>query len=138
MSARPAFLRRLIGDKRGATAVEFALISPFLMLMVFGGVQLGWALHCATSVRWATEGAARQIMFDPTVTATSVQASIRARLTGIADTTDLGVNIQTVAAGPGGAAAHVTSTYTHRLVVVFLPPYPLTFVSESVVPLAPT
>lgn len=138
MSVRAAFLSRLVGDRRGATAVEFALISPFLILLVFGGVQLGWALHCASSVRWATESAARQVMFDPTITATAVKAAIRARLAGVADTADLGVTIQTVAAGPGGATAHVTSTYTHHLVVVFLPPYPLRFVSESVIPLAPT
>jgi Flp pilus assembly protein TadG len=138
VSARRAFLRRLVGDNRGATAVEFALISPFLMLMIFGGVQLGWALHCASSVRWAAEGAARQIMFDPSITAAAVKASIRARLEGVADAEDLDVTVQVVAAGPAGAAAHVTSTYKHRLVVVFLPPYPLQFVSEIVVPLSPS
>lgn len=33
-------IQRLIADKRGLAFVEFALVAPFLMLLVFGGIEL--------------------------------------------------------------------------------------------------
>lgn len=44
----PAVMRRLSGNRRGAIAVEFALISPILILMLTGIVNYGsyfWTSH---------------------------------------------------------------------------------------------
>ncbi len=35
---------RLIADRRGASAVEFALTAPFLLLFVCGAIQFGWII----------------------------------------------------------------------------------------------
>jgi Flp pilus assembly protein TadG len=51
-------LRGLLGDKRGTAAVELAIVLPFLMIMLFGLIEIGRALyhyHAVTkSVRDAT------------------------------------------------------------------------------------
>jgi Flp pilus assembly protein TadG len=65
MSSAPGRLRRFIGrfarGRRGAAAVEFALVSiPFFALM-FGIIEVGLIYFVATTLEAATNEAARQI-----------------------------------------------------------------------------
>lgn len=56
-----ALLRRFAAARRGATAVEFALVAaPFLALM-FGVLELGLVFMVSTTLDNATEAAARTI-----------------------------------------------------------------------------
>lgn len=60
---RPAALPRFLASRDGSTAVEFALVLPFLVLLMFGFVGMGrlfWNYHIAVSaVRDAARYAAR-------------------------------------------------------------------------------
>lgn len=56
-----SLLRRFVAARRGATAVEFALVAaPFLALM-FGVLELGLVFMVSTTLDNATEAAARTI-----------------------------------------------------------------------------
>ena len=46
-------------DEQGASAVEFALISPVFFMALFGIAQFGWAFLCGHSVRSAVQKEAR-------------------------------------------------------------------------------
>lgn len=46
--------------ERGAVVVEFALVLPFLMLLIFGMLELGLGLNNLSSLRHGTREAARQ------------------------------------------------------------------------------
>ncbi len=52
-------LRRLGADRRGATAVEFALVAPVLLAMLFGGIEAGRYLWFAAALDHAVGAAAR-------------------------------------------------------------------------------
>jgi Flp pilus assembly protein TadG len=58
MSATTRILKSL-REEKGATALEFAILSPVFMLIVVGGVNLGLLLYAAGSLHFAVEDAAR-------------------------------------------------------------------------------
>lgn len=55
-----AFLRRLRGDREGATIVEFALIAGPMCLILIGGLELAYQSMLRTSMQGALNEAARR------------------------------------------------------------------------------
>lgn len=56
---RRADLRRFAKDERGAVSIEFVLIAPLLMALLFGIVTLGYYMGVSHSVSQLASGAAR-------------------------------------------------------------------------------
>lgn len=52
-------MRHRATDERGSVIVEFALIAPFLLLLVFGIIDFGWMLDRGNVVNNVTRDAAR-------------------------------------------------------------------------------
>lgn len=127
------WLRRF-GDSSGATALEFALLSPVLVMMIVGGFQLAWAMHCAASVRWSLETNARGLMLDPSETADTLKTAMLAALAGKATTNDLSVTIAQDTSNAASKLLVATSTYRTTLSVPFVASTPLTFTSVTKVP----
>jgi Flp pilus assembly protein TadG len=121
-------------DASGATALEFALISPVLFMLLIGGFQLAWALHCAASVRWSLETSARNLMLNPTEDAATLKAAMLADLAGRATATDLTVTITPDTTNPAGTLLVASSVFRTNLQVPFLASAPLTFHSSTKVP----
>ena len=57
-------LRRLARDPRGATAVEFALLAPAFIVMLFGVLQVGIALQNYNAMRSLSADVARYEMIE--------------------------------------------------------------------------
>ena len=66
-------------DERGAAVVEFALIAPLLLLLVFGIIDFGWMLMKANLVNNATRDAARVASLSGHAT-TDIDAAVDAEL----------------------------------------------------------
>jgi Flp pilus assembly protein TadG len=60
-------LRRLAGDRRGATAVEFALIGVIFFILLLGIIDLGRYFYTLQSVRALAADAARAAMVSSNV-----------------------------------------------------------------------
>jgi Flp pilus assembly protein TadG len=72
------FRRKKGANERGAEAVEFALVVPVLVLLVFGVVDFGWMINHDTMVNNASREGARLGALDPVtadITATVLQDS---------------------------------------------------------------
>lgn len=117
---------RFAKDEGGASAAEFALISPLFITLLFGIFQLGWALHCASSVRYALEESARTVMLNEALTASDVETAMRDKLARFADP-DIAVDIVEDSSQAGMELVHLNATYVHQLAVPFLPEWELTF-----------
>lgn len=65
--------QRTLNDRRGASAVEFALICPVMIMMLFGVLETGRVLHTKSSLQRGVEIAARYTMVNQTATASELQ-----------------------------------------------------------------
>jgi Flp pilus assembly protein TadG len=125
--------RRFFRDASGASAVEFALISPALIVGIVGGFQLAWCLHCAATVRWALETNARNLMLQPSESASTLKSAMLNSINGIASARNLTVTI-TPDSSSGAPMLVATSVFQETLAVPFMQNHPLTFTSVTKVP----
>jgi Flp pilus assembly protein TadG len=65
-------LRRLLGDRRGIAATEFALLIPALLLLLYGAVEIGNALLLSRKITSATQTAADLVAQELTMDSTKM------------------------------------------------------------------
>jgi Flp pilus assembly protein TadG len=137
VSGKRGILKRLAcrrrGGEAGATTLEFALVAPMLFAFLFGTYELGWALHCGSTVRFAVERAARQLIVNPNTTADQIQSAAQTRLSGL-PISNLSVTTAQESAS-GGQIVRVSWQYAYTMALPFTPSASFTFNSSTVVPL---
>ncbi len=98
---------------RGAVAVEFALLLPVLLLIVFGIIDFGRALNAQITITQAAREGARLAALGDTI------AQVQSRATTAANGLSVNVNVkQACAPGAGaqGLDADVQVTYSFSFV----------------------
>jgi Flp pilus assembly protein TadG len=80
---RPASLRRLGREERGATIVEFALILPVLCTLLLAALDLGYRAYAASVLQGALHEAARMATVGGRTQA-QIDARVRTRLSNFA------------------------------------------------------
>lgn len=74
---------RLHRDCRGATAVEFALLLPVLLVLLMAVLELGRALWLRQDMQFAVEEAARFALVEDAATASAIVARAAARMAAV-------------------------------------------------------
>lgn len=97
-------LRRLHRDRRGASAVEFALVLPVLLTLLFGTLEVGRLMWVRSTMQFAAEEATRYALVHTGASVAEITALARAR----------------VAASVSSLAPQVTVTSTATTVTVQL------------------
>jgi Flp pilus assembly protein TadG len=137
---RTNHLSRLAQDRSGANAVEFAIIAPVFLALLFGVFQLGWALHLNQSVDYAVQNVTRQLVATPSLTLSQVTADVQAQAkqNGVADALQsVTVTLTEDPAGTSPQMALVSAAYVHTIGVPFLPTYSYTYNTSSTMVLSP-
>ncbi len=101
--ARPA----LRNKRTGAAAVEFAIVLPVFVLLVFGMIEYGRMVMVQQVITNASREGARQAVLDG-ATSAAVQTAVTSYLTGAS----VSGSSTTVSPNPSGAAAGVPITVT--------------------------
>lgn len=79
-------LRRFLHDRRGATAVEFALTIPAALLLTVGALELGRAVFAQAAINHAAQETARFASVRGTASGmAATQASLEAMAVQLAD-----------------------------------------------------
>lgn len=98
-------IRQFSNDTRGATAVEFALILVPLILLIFGLIEFGRAIHVRNAMDNAIDHGQRMIIIDPSVSTPDLTTRIRqnfaagdaqALAVSVTDTTSSGTNYRLI------------------------------------------
>ncbi len=78
-------LRSRTRGEGGAVAVEFALVLPFLLLIVFGSIQYGFYFYADQGGSDAARKAARLAAVGEYIDCSSFRSSIRSDIAGLGD-----------------------------------------------------
>jgi Flp pilus assembly protein TadG len=128
-------LRGFGRDGSGATAVETALVTPFLMLFLFAVFELGWAMQCGSSVREAVEFGSRALISNPDMTAEQLTERVDARLDGL-PIDNLEVTVAQEWLSGNIQVSRVSWTYDYQLALPMVPETLFHFGSSLVIPRA--
>ena len=110
----------------GAALVEFAIIAPLLLLLVFGIIEFGRAYNAQNSLTHAAREGAREYAI------TQDQDAGRATAKAAATSLDSSKITVTLSACTPGDPASVTLTYPFQLQIAFFPVTNFTMQSEGV------
>ena len=70
-------VKRLLKDRSGAGAVEFALIMPVFAILLFAGAVFGQAFYAIGSVQWAIERTSRDMMLSGSLSEAEFEQQLR-------------------------------------------------------------
>ena len=128
--------RILLGNRSGVAAVEFALVAPLLLALLFGIWNAGFMLFADNAIRDAVEAGARQATVFPRPTQAQLTQIINNRYFGPKAGVIAG---PTFAYGTRNSAPIVTisMTYTHQINVPYMANRSVTFDHARTVYLAP-
>lgn len=125
--------RRLGASEGGATALEFALLAPVFMVLVFAILQLSIAMHHGNSAKWAVERASRHVLVDNSLTQVQIQELIDDYLKAVGSSAGIEITyaVDTSGSIPYGT---ISGTYSHVIDVPLLPEFTARFPATVVVP----
>jgi Flp pilus assembly protein TadG len=120
----------LLSDRGGATAVEFSLILPAFLLLLFGIVEFGRLLWTQSALHFAVEEAARCATVDAANcgSASAVQSFAVSRAAG------LGLQNSVFSLTSPACGNQVSASYPFQFVMAALFPYSITLTAQSCFP----
>jgi Flp pilus assembly protein TadG len=106
-------------DRRGSTAVEFAITVPMLLALIFGTIQAGLIFVAIAGLKHGVGEAARLATLWPTRTDAQIRNELRAKAFGVKPA-NLSNPVITRSTSQGVPYAEISVSYTMPLEVFFL------------------
>jgi Flp pilus assembly protein TadG len=109
---------RFIGERSAVAAIEFAMVSPILILLILETFQLGLYFYTSATLNYATNAAARQIRVGAVAASSETAAQFKANfcsyLSGAMPCANVIQNLYTVPEGisPAGFYAFLNTSQT--------------------------
>lgn len=111
---------RLFRNQRGAAAIEFGIIAPVLLLMLFGLLQLGVMFNAQAGLKNAVAEGARYATIFPNPTNDQIRDRITDRRFGMQAALISGPTITRGLGGPTGNIKYVEITMTYSVPLNFV------------------
>lgn len=122
-----------LADRRGVTAVEFALVVPVLLLVVFAITEFGRMFWIQNSIQFAVEEAGRYAMVNTSATESQLQTYAQGKIFGMSTS---GITFSAPLQNSGGIDYRsITASYDFQFMIPMLPPGTITLSAKSRVPL---
>jgi len=130
-------IRSVQSDCNGSTSVEFAILSPVLLLFILGVFVVGWAIHCSQTVRLALEQGGRALQINESLTEKDLTDLVRSKLQSIGDP-EISISLSDDTSITGIRAKSISAQYAFSLSIPFYGTYAATYSTSVKVPLAIT
>ncbi|MDI7776562.1 pilus assembly protein [Asticcacaulis sp. EMRT-3] len=129
--------RTLWRETQGASALEFALVSPIFIAMLFGVFYVGMAFYCDASVRHAVQKNSRMLILNPATSASALQDAVTADLSSI-PVENLSVTVTSETADAYEKVDRISWHYSYTLSIPLFPDFLINSGSSLVVPMLAT
>ena len=130
-------MKRFARDTRGTSALEFAIMAPVFIAMVFAVFNVGYASYCGAAVRNAMQRSSRVLIITPSTSADTIKASATALLVDV-PIDNLSVTITTETLSANEQIKRVSWSYTYLLSLPLISSQTMAFSSSIAIPMAPT
>ncbi|MDX8454689.1 pilus assembly protein [Mesorhizobium sp. VK9D] len=127
-------LRAFAGHESGGAGIEFALVAPLLIMLLFGIFAFGWSMNNISSVRYALEASSRSLQLNNALTQTDIQAIATQKLQALG-LQNVNVTITTDLPSGGFCMAHVNASYAFVINFPYFSDYPISYATTVNVPL---
>jgi Flp pilus assembly protein TadG len=121
-------------DRSGGAGLEFALIAPFLIMLLFGIFAFGWSFNSISTVRYTLETSSRALQLNNTLTQSDIQAIATKKLLALG-LKNVTVTIVVDPASGGFKMAHLTASYAFVIEFPYFDQYPIYYATTVTVPL---
>lgn len=121
-------------DRSGGAGLEFALIAPFLIMLLFGIFAFGWSMNAVSSVRYTLETSSRSLQLQNTLTQADIQAIATQKLQALG-LKDVIVTIVVDPVSGGFRMAHLTASYAFVIDFPYFSAFPINYATTVTVPL---
>ena len=101
--------RKILACDSGSAAVEFALVLPAFLGMIFCASWIGWVAFCSHSVHHALDISARALQLKPSSTQNDLLTLVRKSVTIGDAAQNITLSLQFDPASAGTQLAHVTA-----------------------------
>lgn len=108
--------RQLRRSEDGVTALEFALLAPVFLTLVFGVLQVSIAFHKGNTAQWAVKKAARQVLLNDDLNEVEIQEIVNQNLKSVGEAIDLDIHYKVDSSG-SVPVGRITATYTHKVTI---------------------
>lgn len=133
MCAR-SLLRRWADDRSASSAIEFAILGPAFLAMLFGIFVFGWAINMISSVNLGVERAGRELQLRPAMTAQDLQTVIASQFSYL-DPANLQVSLAVGSSTGGYRIGKITASYSFAIELPLAGSYPIAYSANIEVPL---
>ncbi|MER8492235.1 pilus assembly protein [Mesorhizobium australicum] len=114
--------------------MEFALIAPFLVMLLFGIFAFGWSMNAVSSVRYTLETTSRSLQLQNTLSQAALQSIATQKLQALG-LKDVNVTIAIDPVSGGFRMAHLTATYAFVIDFPYFNVFPINYATTVTVPL---
>ncbi|WP_160170905.1 TadE/TadG family type IV pilus assembly protein [Lutibaculum baratangense] len=132
MPALHAPIRRFRQARDGATAIEFAMVFPLLLVLMFGVIMIGQAFFTISSVQWAIEKASREMMINPATTGDEIEAKAKALL-GDITTADFAISFADEEPGTF-PLTRLNAEVSYEVSIPLVPSFEIRYRIETLIP----
>lgn len=126
--------QRLINDPSATAVLEFAILAPLFIMLMFGVIVLGWALYTMSTVNLVAERVGRILLLNPSMSSSEIEGRVSAELNYL-DQDALEVTVSTDTASGSYRIARATVSYEFAVEVPLVGTYPWFYTTTVSVPI---
>lgn len=123
---------RWLDDEAGTAAIEFAILGPVFLALVFAIFAFGWGINQSMTVRFQLERCARAFLLDPTMTQSQLSTMLADKV-GSLGIHNVTVTLTTVTAS-GYNVAHATARYAFDIPIPLVGTFPISYETDVDIP----